>query len=101
MDGAGKPSVDPEVAALYQQGPVQLSAEMVRTRVLAALADEVQLILDEGVVTAAEDVDLCMLLGAGWPFWLGGLTPYLDRTGTSQRVNGRRFLASGVASVPV
>ena len=100
-DGAGKPSVDPEVAALYQQGQVQLSAEMVRTRVLAALADEVQLILDEGVVAAAEDVDLCMLLGAGWPFWLGGLTPYLDRTGTSQQVNGRRFLAPGVASVPV
>ncbi|MCW2535823.1 MAG: 3-hydroxyacyl-CoA dehydrogenase NAD-binding protein, partial [Modestobacter sp.] len=25
--------------------------------------------LDEGVVQAVQDIDLCMLLGAGWPFW--------------------------------
>ena len=35
--------------------------------------------LDDGVVTDAEDIDLCMILGAGWPFHLGGITPYLDR----------------------
>lgn len=99
-DATGKPAVDPEVAALYQQGAVQLTAEQVRLRALAALAEEVQLMLTEGVVAAAEDVDLCMLVGAGWPFWLGGLTPYLDRTGTSVQVNGARFLAPGVASVP-
>jgi hypothetical protein len=34
---------------------------------------------------------LCMLVGAGWPFWLGGLTPYLDRTGISKEVNGKTF----------
>jgi 3-hydroxyacyl-CoA dehydrogenase len=90
-DANGKPSVDPDVAALYEQGPVQLSAEQVRTRALTALAQEVKLMLDEGVVAAAEDVDLCMLVGAGWPFWLGGLTPYLDRTGISEQVNGKKF----------
>ena len=31
------------------------------------------------------DIDLCMVLGAGWPFWLGGITPYLDRSGVSER----------------
>jgi hypothetical protein len=41
-----------------------------------------------------------MLLGAGWPFHLGGITPYLDRTGISERVTGQRFLPRGVASVP-
>jgi hypothetical protein len=41
-----------------------------------------------------------MLLGAGWPFHLGGVTPYLDRTGVSERVNGVRFLEPGVASLP-
>ena len=90
-DATGKPSVDPGVAALFEQGSVQLSAEQVRTRALTALAQEVTLMLDEGVVTAAEDIDLCMLLGAGWPFWLGGLTPYLDRTGISEQVNGKKF----------
>ncbi len=48
----------------------------------------------------AQDVDLCMLLGAGWPFWLGGITPYLDRSGAAERVNGARFLPEGVASLP-
>ena len=41
-----------------------------------------------------------MILGAGWPFHLGGITPYLDRTGVSERVTGRRFLPAGVASLP-
>ena len=40
-----------------------------------------------------------MMLGAGWPFHLGGITPYLDRTGVSERVTGRRFLPPGVASL--
>ena len=56
--------------------------------------------LDEGVVAEAQDIDLCLILGAGWPFHLGGITPYLDRTGTSERVTGTRFLPHGVASVP-
>lgn len=100
-DTNGKPFVDPEVAAFYQRGSIQLTAEQVRTRAFKALAQEVQLMLEEGVVAAAQDVDLCMLVGAGWPFWLGGLTPYLDRSGISEQVNGKRFLDPGVASVPI
>jgi hypothetical protein len=56
--------------------------------------------LDDGVVAEPQDVDLCLLLGAGWPFHLGGITPYLDRTGISERVAGGRFLPPGVASIP-
>ena len=71
-----------------------------RDRVLDALAEEIGLMLDEGVVAEAQDIDLCLILGAGWPFHLGGITPYLDREGVSERVNGKPFLAPGVASVP-
>ena len=56
--------------------------------------------LDEGVVAEAQDIDLCMILGAGWPFHLGGITPYLDREGVSEHVVGHRFLPAGVASLP-
>jgi hypothetical protein len=56
--------------------------------------------LDDGVVAEPQDLDLCMILGAGWPFHLGGITPYLDRTGVAERVTGRRFLPRGVAGVP-
>ena len=65
-----------------------------------ALAEEIRLMLDEGVVQAVQDIDLCMLLGAGWPFWLGGISAYLDRAGVSEKVTGERFLPRGVASLP-
>ena len=45
-----------------------------RERAEKALAEEIRLMLDEGVVQAVQDIDLCMLLGAGWPFWLGGIS---------------------------
>jgi 3-hydroxyacyl-CoA dehydrogenase/enoyl-CoA hydratase/carnithine racemase len=95
-----KPELDPEVAALLVQGDTVLTQEQVRARVLDAVAQEIGLMLDEGVVAEAQDIDLCLITGAGWPFHLGGVTPYLDREGVSERVNGKPFLAPGVASVP-
>jgi 3-hydroxyacyl-CoA dehydrogenase/enoyl-CoA hydratase/carnithine racemase len=96
----GRPELDPEVAALMRVGDQASSEEQVRRRALDALATEIRLLLDEGVVAEPQDVDLCLLLGAGWPFHLGGITPYLDRAGVSERVTGRRFLPRGVASLP-
>ncbi|WP_030914708.1 3-hydroxyacyl-CoA dehydrogenase NAD-binding domain-containing protein [Streptosporangium amethystogenes] len=100
---AGKPgvyapdfSLDPEAVALFAGGTSPSTAEQVRLRALRALAEEIRLMLDEGVVSAPQDIDLCMILGAGWPFHLGGVTPYLDREGISEV----RFLPPGVASVP-
>ena len=63
-------------------------------RVQDALAEEIGHMLDEGVVASARDIDLGMILGANYPFHLGGITPYLDRTGASERVRGRRFDAA-------
>ena len=60
-------------------------------RVNLGLAKEVQLMLQEKVVGTPQDVDLCMIMGAGWPFHLGGITPYLDRSGASQRAFGGSF----------
>ncbi len=96
----GEQVLDPEVAALWQQGSEPSTAEQVRARALAALAQEARLMLDEKVVAAAADIDLAMLTGAGWPFWLGGITPYLDREGISEQVTRRRFNPPGVATLP-
>ena len=98
-DENGKPSVDPEIISMYQVGDHPRTADEVRRMATDALADEVQRMLDEGVVSEVQDIDLCMLLGAGWPFALGGLTPYLDRSGAAERVTGKRFLPAGLASV--
>ncbi|WP_320064673.1 3-hydroxyacyl-CoA dehydrogenase NAD-binding domain-containing protein [Micromonospora sp. RTGN7] len=92
--------INEDVAKLLVVGDAPLTAEQLRQNALDALAQETRLMLDEGVVAEAQDIDLCMLLGAGWPFHLGGVTPYLDRTGTSERVTGRRFLPRGAASLP-
>ncbi|HYH24775.1 MAG TPA: 3-hydroxyacyl-CoA dehydrogenase NAD-binding domain-containing protein, partial [Blastococcus sp.] len=91
--------VDPELADAFT-GEDPLSEEQVHDRAVEALAQEIRLMLDEGVVQAVQDIDLCMILGAGWPFWLGGISAYLDRTGASEKVTGSRFLPEGVASLP-
>jgi 3-hydroxyacyl-CoA dehydrogenase len=98
----GRPVPDPEVEALRERpaDPVALTAEQVRERVLGAIAEEVGLMLAEGVVEAPMDIDLAMITGAGFQFWNGGLIPLLDREGVTERVLGRRILPHGVASVP-
>jgi 3-hydroxyacyl-CoA dehydrogenase/enoyl-CoA hydratase/carnithine racemase len=93
-------SLDPEVVEIFAGGTSPSTEEQVLERALAALAGEIRIMLDEGVVAAPEDIDLCMILGAGWPFHLGGITPYLDRSGVAERAAGRRFLEPGVASLP-
>jgi len=84
-------TVDESLAAILAGGDRPSTAEQVRERALEALAEEIRLLLDEGVVAAPEDVDLCMILGAGWPFHLGGITPYLDRSGVTEKVTGTPF----------
>ena len=71
-----------------------------RTEVLNALAEEARMMLDEGVVSTPAEIDLCMLMGSGWPMHLGGILPYLDREGISEAVCGQRFHAPGIASLP-
>jgi 3-hydroxyacyl-CoA dehydrogenase len=96
--------VDPELAGIGHGPPTHpdpLTEEQVRSNAERALAEEIGLMLDEGVVQAVQDIDLCMLLGAGWPFWLGGISAHLDRAGVSEAVRGARFLPRGVASLPV
>ena len=84
-------SVDPEVLELLAGGSAPSDGPEVLARALEGLAQEIRIMLDEGVVAAPEDIDLCMILGAGWPFHLGGITPYLDRTGIAAKVNGAPF----------
>jgi 3-hydroxyacyl-CoA dehydrogenase len=75
--------------------------EQIREDALEAIADEVRHLLHEGVVADPRDVDAALILGAGWPFFLGGITKYLDQTGISERVAGRRFDEAAAASAGV
>jgi 3-hydroxyacyl-CoA dehydrogenase len=65
---------------------------------LEGLADEIRHLLEEGVVAEAKDVDTALLLGAGWPFWLGGITKHLDQVGISERMFGRPLAEIGAGA---
>ncbi len=74
-------------------GDERRTVDEIHEAILEALADECRHILDEAVVTSAADIDACLILGAGFPFFRGGLTPYLDWSGASERLLGRRLAA--------
>lgn len=97
-DGTFAPN--PAALALVHSGGAPSTAGQVRLRALTALAQEARMMLDEGVVSTPAEIDLCMLMGAGWPMHLGGILPYLDREGISESVTGQRFHAPGIASLP-
>jgi hypothetical protein len=75
------------------------SVEEITDAALEALADECRHLLQEDVVASAADIDTCMLLGAGFPFFLGGITKHLDQTGVSERVVGIPLAELGGARV--
>jgi 3-hydroxyacyl-CoA dehydrogenase/enoyl-CoA hydratase/carnithine racemase len=89
--------LSPALAALAEgEEPVVLedaprTQEQIVDEVLEAVADEVHRLLEEGVVAEAADVDTGLLLGAGWPFFLGGITRHLDQIGMSERLFGHTF----------
>ena len=96
----GKFIPNPVAVALLEKGKIVSTGDEVRVRALSALAVEARMMLDEGVVATPAEIDICMLLGCGWPLHLGGILPYLDREGISEAVTGQRFHSAGVASLP-
>ena len=99
-DDQGVNQVNPAALALLEKASAPSTADQVRERALKALATEAKMMLDEGVVATPSEIDICMLLGSGWPMHLGGILPYLDREGISEAVCGARFHPAGVASLP-
>ena len=87
-------NVDPEVASGWPRGDKEFTQDEVIDRFLTALTEECRMILDEGVVSDAKDIDTCMIMGAGWPFFMGGLTKYLDQKGYSKKVTGKPLASS-------
>ena len=91
-DAGGEP-----FAAISERWQVEpdaqpLAPEAIRQRALAAAADEIAHMLADATVADARDIDTGLLLGAGFPFFTGGLCCYLDQTGLSQQLLGRRLV---------
>jgi len=91
-DAKGKiKGIDRGALAIVAGGTSPLSKDEILRRLEDGLADEIHRMLEDGVVAGPEDIDLGMILGAGWPFQMGGVTPYLDRVGASERVFSDTF----------
>ena len=91
-DSKGKAKgIDKRALAIVAGGTTPMTAPQLQQRIEDGLADEIHRMLEDKVVDAPEDIDLCLILGAGYPFQMGGATPYLDRVGASERVFGSTF----------
>ena len=81
-------------------GDDRKTVEEIHEELLEAFADEARHLLEEGVVQTAAEIDGCLILGAGFPFFRGGITKHLDQTGVSERVLGRRSPRLAARSAP-
>lgn len=92
-DAKGKvKGLDKGAAKILAGGKNPWTKEQILRTLEDGLADEIhRMLVDDHVVEAPEDIDLCMILGAGFPFQMGGITPYLDRVGASERVFADTF----------
>ena len=90
----GRPQPFEAVVEAWERAPGAAApdAEQIRREALEAVADECKRMLDDGTVTDARDIDTALILGAGWPFFTGGICMYLDQTGVSDRVTGERLI---------
>ena len=50
----------------------------IRNRLIVAMINEAARILEDGIVRAARDVDLAMIMGTGFPPFRGGLLRFAD-----------------------
>lgn len=84
--------VHPKVAEIWaDKGNREFLKEEIVDRLLTNLTHEIDLILKEKVVPDPKDIDTAMLLGAGWPFFNGGITFYLDIEGYTPKVLQKVF----------
>ena len=58
-----------------------LPKEEIAGTALSAMADEISHLLADGVVDEVATVDTCLILGAGFPFFLGGISKELQARG--------------------
>lgn len=91
--GPGK-QVNPKVAEIFaNRGDKEFVKEEILDRILTNLTLEIDHVLKEKVVQDPKDVDTAMILGAGWPFFNGGITLYLDVVGYTPKVLQKVFFS--------
>ncbi len=89
--GPNKKLSPPAAEVWKQKGDKEFVKEEILDRLLTSLTVEIDLMLKEKVVPDPKDIDTAMILGAGWPFFNGGITLYLDMVGYTPKVLQKVF----------
>jgi 3-hydroxyacyl-CoA dehydrogenase len=88
----GRPASE-ATAAVEGYGQGRASASDLRDRLVLALVAEAARALEEGVASSPRDLDMGMILGAGFPPWKGGPLRWVDRQGAGAIVRRMEELA--------
>ena len=90
-DGNRKPIRDEAVEELIMKYSANqninrqaFSKETIQNRLIAALANEGALIVEEGIAETRSDVDIVKLHGYGFPRWRGGPMHFVEQTGITE-----------------
>ena len=82
-EGARPKGIDPSVYADMGMSSPRSDPDPARARdrTILAMVNEAARVLEDGIVPSAADVDLGMIMGAGFPPFRGGLLKYADDRG--------------------
>ncbi len=72
---------NPEVMNLLPKKKIHMDEVEIQKRVFLPMINEASMILDEGLVSSAAEVDLALIFGIGFPPFRGGLLRYADSEG--------------------
>jgi 3-hydroxyacyl-CoA dehydrogenase/enoyl-CoA hydratase/3-hydroxybutyryl-CoA epimerase len=80
--------VDPTLDSLFPSGTGGPGDDEIRSRCLWLMVNEAAWALEEGVVDTADQVDLAMIMGTGFPPFRGGLLRWADFEGLRRILDG-------------
>jgi 3-hydroxyacyl-CoA dehydrogenase/enoyl-CoA hydratase/3-hydroxybutyryl-CoA epimerase len=87
-------SLEGDASPILSGLPASAAMHEARERMVLAMVNEAAACLGEGIVSAAEDVDLAMIMGAGWAPHRGGPLRYTDDRMLPKVLQGLNELAA-------
>ncbi len=78
---------NPQLKEFQKRTVAETDEVTIRDRMTLVMVNEAARCLEEGVVSAPEDVDFAMIMGTGWAPFRGGPLKYADSLGLSTVVN--------------
>jgi 3-hydroxyacyl-CoA dehydrogenase/enoyl-CoA hydratase/3-hydroxybutyryl-CoA epimerase len=79
--GGIKEALNPAMAPFAPANSVAMDAKAIQDRLNGTMIDETKRVLAEGVLKTADEADLALLLGAGFPAFRGGLMRFAKANG--------------------